>query len=246
VCTSSDPSMHSWVACDCPTTMPENAAVAGGPRGLYLLPQLAVMRDADGPVVNLYERGEATVALASGVRVTLVQDTAYPVEDSIRIEVRTARPARFTLALRIPGWSEQNQLSVNGAALPAPAPGSYARIDRSWKAGDVVTLKLDLRPRIVPAPDGSLASAVMREPMLLARDSRLSDDDVDEPLTLKGDLVPAAASDAKIWMQFRMPYQAGTHDKKGEVALCDYASAGNAWHDKNRFRVWLPQVFDPR
>ncbi len=221
-----------------------HCCTASGPRGLFLLPQLAVMQSSDGPVVNLYERGEAALTLTSGTRVTLLQDTGYPAEDSIRIEVRPSRSARFTLSLRIPAWSETNELTVNGAAVPAVTPGAYARIERTWQAGDRVTLKLDMRPRVIPAPDGSLASAVVRGPVLLARDSRLTSDDVDEPAVPKGELVATEAKNG-FWMQFKMPFAGGSHDRKGELALCDYASSGNAWDSKNRFRVWLRREIDP-
>jgi hypothetical protein len=184
--------------------------------------------------------------------VTIVQDTSYPAGDTIRLEVRPARPERFTLALRIPAWSEANELAVGGAPLPAPAPGTYARVERRWQPGDRLTLKLDLRARLVAAPDGALAAAVVRGPVVLARDSRLSPDDVDEPALPQHDgarvvpLAPAPATDERIWMQFRVPFSGGAHDRKGELALCDYASAGNAWDAKNRFRVWLRQELDPR
>jgi hypothetical protein len=29
------------------------------------------------------------------------------------------------------------------------------------------------------------------------------------------------------------------------MLFTDYSSAGNAWNEANRFRVWMPQIFDP-
>lgn len=228
-----------------------HCCTASAPRGLFVLPRTGVMLAAEGPVVNLYERGDATVSLPNGARVTLVQETTYPVEDTVRIEVRVVRPARFTLALRIPGWSEANQLTVNGTAAEAPAPGSYARLERTWAPGDKVMLKLDLRARAVPAPDGSPATAIVRGPVVLARDSRLGAGDVDEVVLPKQQaggivpLTPVEPRDERVWMHFRVPFTGGPHDGKGQLDLCDYASAGNSWERNGRLRVWMPREIDP-
>ena len=47
------------------------------------------------------------------------------------------------------------------------------------------------------------------------------------------------------WMAFRTPFGHGLHDASGELVLTDYASAGNAWSDADRLRVWMPEIFDP-
>ena len=44
-------------------------------------------------------------------------------------------------------------LKVNGEAV-AVQPGTYARIRRQWTAGDQVQLALDMRARVLDAPDG--------------------------------------------------------------------------------------------
>jgi hypothetical protein len=46
-----------------------------------------------------------------------------------------------------------------------------------------------------------------------------------------------------------MPAVHGTYvDWKGDacqIHLCDFASAGNTWDEKERYRVWLPLLFIP-
>jgi len=46
-------------------------------------------------------------------------------------------------------------------------------------------------------------------------------------------------------MAFTTSFEQGLHDAKGELLFTDYSSAGNAWNETNRFRVWLPQILDP-
>ena len=125
-------------------------------------------------------------------------------------------------------------------------PGTYARIERDWKAGDRIDLQLDLRARIVSSPDsGSRHAAVTRGPVVLARDSRLGSRDIDGPIRLTGDeegVVPleSVAPPDGIRMAFRVPDRNGESGQEREMLLCDYASAGNTWDDRSRFRVWLP------
>ena len=91
----------------------------------------------------------------------------------------------------------------------------------------------------------------MRGPVVLARDARLGGPDVDAVATPKADaerrvpLAPAADRPDGVWMAFRAPFDAGLHDRAGELTLVDYASAGNTWDERSRYRVWLPQILDP-
>jgi len=55
-----------------------------------------------------------------------------------------------SLRLRVPAWSKTVKLSVAGKEIKAQ-PGEYAEITRRWKAGDEVTLELDIRPQLVQA-----------------------------------------------------------------------------------------------
>jgi hypothetical protein len=74
---------------------------------------------------------------------------------------------------------------------------------------------------------------------------------VDEVASLRVDasghveLKPTPDRPDSVWMAFSTPFEQGLHDAKGELVFTDYSSAGNAWSETNRFRVWLPQIFDP-
>jgi DUF1680 family protein len=47
--------------------------------------------------------------------------------------------------LRIPGWTDRGEIAINGEpAGVCCAPGTYARLQRMWSPGDVVTLRLGL------------------------------------------------------------------------------------------------------
>jgi hypothetical protein len=236
-----------------------NCCSANGPRAMLMLPETAVMTAPDGVVVNLYSPSQANVALSAGGRVRIEQETDYPLSGSIAIRLTPDRARAFALRLRVPAWSERASVTVNGAPVADAQPGAYARVERTWRAGDEVRLELDLRARVVRAPAaGDRHVAVVRGPVVLARDSRLaggaapgSGQAVDEVASLRADadghvtLEPAPSKPDPVWMAFRTPFEHGLHDAQGELFFTDYASSGNAWSESNRFRVWLPQILDP-
>ena len=229
-----------------------NCCSANGPRAMLMLPETAVMSAEDGVVVNLYGPSSATAALPKGGRVRIDQETNYPVSDAISIRLTPDGARAFALRLRIPAWSERTSLTVNGAPVADVRPGTYARIERTWRAGDEVRLELDLRARVVRAPSaGDRHVAVVRGPVVLARDSRLENSDVDEVASLRVDadgrvaLEPLPARPEAVWMAFTSPFEQGLHDARGTLHFTDYSSAGSSWDEMGRFRVWLPQILDP-
>jgi uncharacterized protein len=106
------------------------------------------MASADnGLVAAAYSPCEVRTRVRDTV-VHISEETDYPFRGTVRIKVDPASAVEFPLRLRIPGWAEGAAISVNGQAQALPAVGTFAKIDRKWKAGDLVELKLPLRPRI--------------------------------------------------------------------------------------------------
>jgi DUF1680 family protein len=105
----------------------------------------AISKSDDGVAFHLYGGFETTVSLG-GVDVTLRESGAYPWSGDIRIEIRPAAPASFSLKLRIPRWARGAAATVNGAPVSLSVVRGYATIHRLWRPGDVVTLWLPLLP----------------------------------------------------------------------------------------------------
>lgn len=101
-------------------------------------------RSADGAWVNLYIGGQGRIALQNGTEVTVRQTTNYPWEGHVRLEVAVAKPAEFTLHLRMPGWAREPKIVVNGRDTGAPVSNGYAHLRRDWVTGTVVELDLPL------------------------------------------------------------------------------------------------------
>lgn len=226
-----------------------NCCNANGPRGFALIPEFAYQQQDETISVNLYSPSRCLIQLPGKRTVELVQHTDYPVNGTVELELNPAKKGHFVLALRIPAWSRSTLVKVNGVETSDVMPGSYCRLDREWKSGDRVTVELDMRARLVEL---NQAQAIVRGPIVLARDSRFADGDVDEASVIADEagyveLTPVATPDFA-WMAFTAPLVLGTdlegHRDPVKVHFCDFASAGNTWDKATRYRVWLPKTLN--
>jgi hypothetical protein len=128
---------------------------------------------------------------------------------------------------------------VNHEKIDEVRPGTFAVVERRWKTGDRVRLQLDLRGRILRAADGSRPYvAVARGPVALARDVRLGQDAIGDPVAgFDGDGGYVPLETVAPPPGIDMAYSAGAE----QIRLCDYASAGNTWSPDSRYRVWMPE-----
>jgi DUF1680 family protein len=133
-------------------------------RLLASLPGYMYGESRDGLYVHLYHSGTLDW---NGTRVT--QKTKYPWDGAVEIRVDPPSPREFTLFVRIPEWSATTKVTVDGGA-PAPKPGSYLPIRRTWTKGDTVHIAFDMTPRLIAANprvrDNVGKAAVMRGPLV--------------------------------------------------------------------------------
>lgn len=136
------------------------------------LPTMVYYRTKAGLSVNLYTASTATVKLDGGVTLKVCQETDYPSSGHVQIALDPSQPALFSLQLRVPRWCRKPSLSVNGEPLPgAVTPGQSVSIQRTWKAGDRVTLELPMEWRAVLGRQRQAGRvAVMRGPMVFCLD----------------------------------------------------------------------------
>ena len=130
---------------------------------------------SDTLFVNLYIASQVEWK-ARGL--TVRQETRFPEQDSVRLSFRCDRPVRVRLALRCPYWATEGMvISVNGKPSPLTGqPGSYAVLDRQWKTGDRIELRLPMVLRVETLPDNPRRVAFLKGPILLAGDLGPPDD----------------------------------------------------------------------
>jgi DUF1680 family protein len=100
---------------------------------------------------------------------SLRQETAFPDSDSVRFAVAAKKPVRLALKFRHPYWCAAPEVKINGSAVAVDSkPSSYFTLEREWRDGDVVELRLPMAPRTEPLPhsDGKIL-ALMYGPLQL-------------------------------------------------------------------------------
>jgi uncharacterized protein len=228
-----------------------NCCNANGPRGFALMPDFAFMQSENTVFVNFYGESSSKTELAEKNKVSIHQQTNYPETGNIIIMVNPEKEADFAVALRIPVWSQQNSIQINGQEITEIQPGTYKTILRKWKKGDKIEIALDLRGRLIQQDE---YRAIVRGPVVLARDTRFGDGFIDEASIIQNEngfveLIPVTNKPNNIWLAFTVPLVLGT-DLEGDfknprqIHFCDFASAGNTWDLNTRYRVWLRETLN--
>ena len=235
-----------------------------GAAGNGLVPKIHILTGRCGYTMNLYLTGTATV-LGDNGRITFLTKTNYPRSGDIRIGVKLEKPTHFTLSLRIPQWSKETQLTVNG--VPYPVTAGYTCIERLWYPDDFIDLRLDMRTRVirpvsygeqilvnrpcwkahyiattydVEHPDAKKHIALQRGPLILAQDARLGyNPAIPAPIRIRED----GYVDAKLSVEltdFEHLLQVDVTLENGEeMTLVDYASAGKTWSEDSKLAAWI-------
>jgi uncharacterized protein len=118
--------------------------------------------------VNLYI--PSTVMWSrDGTQVSLKQKGSYPDGNHVAIELQLNRAAAFALRLRIPGWTRNASVRINGRlAAGTVEPGSFFEVMRTWESGDRVDLELPHGIVLQPiSPQNANIVAVTYGPLVL-------------------------------------------------------------------------------
>ncbi len=117
--------------------------------------------------VNLFAGNTATIQV-EGKDVELEQQTNYPWDGDISINIKKNKAKAFNLMVRVPGWVDRSpvpsdlyrfsddvlgtySVKVNGQPVKAELTKGYLNINRQWKKGDVVSIHFDMPVRTVKA-----------------------------------------------------------------------------------------------
>jgi len=96
-------------------------------------------------------------ALCSGQQVQITEDTGYPFEEQVRLNVSVSNAVAFPLVLRIPAWCSNATITVNGQLQSGIAPASFFRLQRTWTNGDSVVVNLPMPVQTLAGPSRSVA-----------------------------------------------------------------------------------------
>ena len=121
----------------------------------------------NGLAAVLYAPGTVTakVGPGAGTEVKITEETRYPFEEAIDLRLDLATPTAFPLFLRVPDWCAKPAVSVNGRKVDGGKGGEYLRIERTWRAGDQVAMKLPMAIRVKRWTGNRNTASVERGPL---------------------------------------------------------------------------------
>jgi DUF1680 family protein len=134
------------------------------------LPGYFYSTSKDGLYLHLYDNSQLDWCLQEGTGLKVVQKTNYPWDGGAEITVAPAKPTEFTFYLRIPGWSDGSQVTINGQPVPGATAGQYLPLRRRWSSGDTIGVKFNMAPQVIEAnarvADDYGRAAVQRGPLV--------------------------------------------------------------------------------
>ena len=208
--------------------------------------------------------------MLDGKKVMLSQTTEYPWNGDVQLRIDRNQAGRFALKLRIPGWVRGEVVPsdlykyvdgkklgytcyVNGEKLEVSlAADGYLTIERRWKKGDVVSLHLDMEPRVVRAHENVEADrdmiAVERGPIVYCAEH--PDNNFDIMASIMNQKPKFATGSSEIAgtkvVTVSTDVQTFSFDSDGKVKTADQTLTlipYYAWCHRGggNMRVWLPQ-----
>lgn len=144
---------------------------ASGTRGITSISEWAVLTDKTGLYLNYFGNSKLETYMSDGSKVTITQETVYPKNGNVRIKIDTAKEDNLTLYIRVPVWSENTVVKINGDNAGKAEPGSYFAITRKWGKNDVVEVEFDMSLHFWAAEKNSSMSkktSIYYGPLLLS------------------------------------------------------------------------------
>lgn len=211
--------------------------------------------------VNLYGENTLSTKLESAGDITIEQKTDYPWDGKIDITVAKLKGKKdFTLKLRIPAWCEGATVSVNGEACNIDTQSeSYIAVSRKWKKGDVLTLNMPMKTKLIEAnplvEESRGQIAVQRGPVVYCLESNdingLDIDNIAIPLDAKFTPVEINIDGSRIMALDTEAYnrteaswknvlyrEVSNKKNKVKIRLIPYYAWGN--RGKSEMTVWIP------
>jgi DUF1680 family protein len=136
-----------WFAVSC---CPPNVA-----RTLASLAAYVATVDQDGLQLHQYAPAQIRTSLPDGRRIALDVETDYPRTGTIRVVIRETSDVPWTLTLRVPAWAVGavivERLAEDDAVTTRSAPAGAVSLTQTFRAGDVIELRLPIEPRFTTA-----------------------------------------------------------------------------------------------
>ncbi len=132
----------------------------------YFVENLWMATPDNGLVAAIYGPSNVTAKVGAGQEVTIQETTHYPFRGQLEFTVETVQPTAFPLYLRIPAWTTDAAVSVNGKTVKENVKGAgYVKLAREWKSGDKVSLSLSMEVEVKTWENNNNSFSVSRGPL---------------------------------------------------------------------------------
>ena len=163
-----------WTPCCPPNIM----------RLLAVLDHYIATSDGDGLQIHQYVPSVIRFPGSGATGRKLTMETQYPWEGEIAIRIDETDAEPWTLSLRVPAWSDDATLSVNGEQIPdSQRDNGYLSVSRAWQAGDQVAFTLPMEPTLYeahPMVDSTRCSvSIQRGPLVYCLEQPDQEEGVD-------------------------------------------------------------------
>nr|WP_294780124.1 glycoside hydrolase family 127 protein [uncultured Flavobacterium sp.] len=106
----------------------------------------------EGLYVNLYGSNSLNTKTLNGETLEIEQQTNYPWDGKITLKIVKAPKYLQNFFLRIPGWSQNAEVSVNSSKVSDKiVSGTYFKLNQKWKKGDVIELNIPMPVELMEA-----------------------------------------------------------------------------------------------
>lgn len=107
----------------------------------------------NGIAALIFSPSEVTAKVGNGILVNITEDTFYPMDDRINftldIKTKKIKEVEFPFYLRIPAWCKGATIAINGKMYKSDVEGGRIEIiNRNWKSGDTVELKMPMDVKV--------------------------------------------------------------------------------------------------
>ncbi len=216
--------------------------------------------------INMYGASRLETRVDGIGDIILTQETDYPWDGHVTVKVERLKARRgtaFDLALRVPSWTAEPAVSINGETVTSQPKQGYLVVNRVWKQGDIITINMPMTTTIVEAnplvEESRGQVAVVRGPIVYCVESTdlsagIDIDDIALPImaqfrtvetTIDGSRVMALETEAYVRQEASwsgLLYRpASTAKQKKTIRLIPYYAWGN--RGKSEMTVWLPAAY---
>jgi DUF1680 family protein len=216
-----------------------NCCHSSGPRGMALAVQAAYLKahteSGEALYVNTLETSRAELSLG-GQEVVVEQQSGFPREGKSTLRLKLAKPAKFSLLVRVPAWDPGAKLAVNGTEPVGVIRGDELYIPaRKWSDGDTLSLTFNLEGRLIEGTFGNAGRAALAwGPFVLAFDQ--SHNPTLPPANqlglVEGRFFKVLSQES---LAFRVPV-VGPDNRNYGATFVPFADAGSSG---GTYRVWL-------